>query len=110
MAEPVLVLTTLPVSLDATALAQDLVGTGVAACVTILPSVRSVYTWEGVPQVDEEQQLVIKTTDAQVDALWDVLRPRHPYELPEFLVLPVVGGNEDYVRWIERSVAFKAES
>jgi periplasmic divalent cation tolerance protein len=110
MTEPVLALTTLPTDFDTTTLAQDLVGTGLAACVTILPAVRSVYTWESLPQIDQEQQIVIKTTAAQVDALWELLKERHPYEVPEFLVLPVIGGNEDYMRWIEQSVGPRAES
>ena len=70
----------------------------------IVPAIKSIYTWEGVPQVDQEQQLFIKTTTDQVDALWDVLRSRHPYDVPEFLVIPVVDGSEDYLRWVERSV------
>jgi periplasmic divalent cation tolerance protein len=110
MSELVMALTTLPGDFDATALAQDLVGSGLAACVNILPGVRSVYTWDGVPQVDQEQQLLIKTTTDQVDALWEELKSRHPYEVPEFLVVPVIDGNEDYLRWVERSIGPRTES
>ncbi|MEZ5316565.1 MAG: divalent-cation tolerance protein CutA [Vicinamibacterales bacterium] len=110
MSEVVVALTTVPAGFDVTSLAQDLVGSGVAACVTVFPSVRSVYTWEGVPQTDEEQQLLVKTTSDQVDGLWEMLRERHPYEVPEFLILPVIGGNDEYVRWIERTTGPKAES
>jgi periplasmic divalent cation tolerance protein len=78
--------------------------------VTILPGVRSVYTWKGVPQVGEERQLFIKTTTDQVDALWDAVRTKHPYDVPEFLVVPVVDGSADYLRWVEDSVGPKAES
>jgi periplasmic divalent cation tolerance protein len=60
--------------------------------------------------VDQEQQLFIKTTTEQVDALWEVIRSRHPYDVPEFLVIPVVDGSEDYLRWVERSVGPRAES
>ena len=110
MNEPVLALTTLPADFDTTNLAQDLVGTGVAACVTILPAVRSVYIWDGLPQIDQEQQVVVKTTAAQVDSLWELLKARHPYDVPEFLILPVIGGNEDYMRWIDQSVGPRPES
>ena len=103
-------LTTLPGDFDATALAQDLVGSGLAACVNILPGIRSVYTWEGVPQIDQEQQLFLKTTTDQVDALWEEIKKRHPYEVPEFLVLPIIDGNEDYLRWVERSIGPRTES
>jgi len=110
MSDFVLALTTLPGDFDATSLAQDLVGAGHAACVNIIPGLKSVYTWEGVPQMDSEQQLFIKTTTEHIDALWEALRPRHPYDVPEFLVLPVVDGSQDYLRWVETSVGPKAES
>jgi periplasmic divalent cation tolerance protein len=110
MSDFVMALTTLPADFDATSLATDLVGAGHAACVNVLPAVTSVYTWKGVPQVEKEQQLLIKTTSDRVDALWEVLRARHPYDVPEFLVLPVVGGSEEYTRWVEESVGPKKES
>jgi periplasmic divalent cation tolerance protein len=110
MSEFVMAMTTLPSDYDATSLAQDLVGSGLAACVNIIPGIRSVYTWDGVPQVDQEQQLLMKTTTDQVDALWDTLKPRHPYDVPEFIVVPVVDGSQDYLRWVERSIGPKSES
>ena len=110
MSDFVLALTTLPSDFDTTQLANDIVGAGLAACVNVLPGVTSVYTWKGVPQVDKEQQLFIKTTSDRVDALWEVLRSRHPYDVPEFIVLPVVGGSEEYTRWVEESVAPRKES
>jgi periplasmic divalent cation tolerance protein len=110
MSDFVLALTTLPADFDTSSLAQDLVGSGLAACVTILPGIRSVYTWKGVPQIDQEQQLFIKTTSNQVDALWEVLSDRHPYDVPEFLVVPVIDGSEDYLKWVESSVGPRTES
>lgn len=110
MNDVVLALTTLPGDFDAAALAQEIVGAGLAACVTIVPGIRSVYTWQGVPHVDHEQQLLIKTTGGQIDALWEALRTRHPYETPEFLVVPVIDGSEQYLRWIDDSVGPHGES
>ncbi len=110
MSEFVMAFTTLPGDFDATSLAQDIVGAGLAACVNIVPAIKSIYTWEGVPQIDHEQQLFIKTTSDQVDPLWEVLRSRHPYDVPEFLVIPVIDGSEDYLRWVERSVGPRGES
>lgn len=110
MSEVVLALTTLPADFDAGALAQDLVGSGLAACVTIVPGIRSVYTWNGLPHIDDEQQLFIKTTSEKADDLWEVLRTRHPYETPEFLVVPVIDGSDEYLRWIDDSVGPHRES
>jgi periplasmic divalent cation tolerance protein len=110
MGEIVVVLTTLPADVDATALAKELVGSGLAACVNIVPGVTSVYTWKGVPQVDAEQQLVIKTTPSQVDALWIAIKSSHRYDTPEFIVMPIVGGSEEYVDWVAESVGPRKES
>jgi periplasmic divalent cation tolerance protein len=110
MSDFVLALTTLPSDFDTAALAQEIVASGLAACVTILPAVRSVYTWKGVPQIDHEQQIFIKTTTDQVDPLWDLLSDRHPYDMPEFIVIPVVDGSEEYLKWVDHSVGTKGES
>jgi periplasmic divalent cation tolerance protein len=110
MSDFVLAMTTFPGDFDTTRLAQDIVGSGLAACVTILPGIKSVYTWKGVPQVEQEQQLLIKTTTEQVDPLWELLSDRHPYDVPEFLVVPVIDGSDEYLKWVDRSVGPKAES
>lgn len=101
---------TVPANFDADVLAQDVVASGLAACVTIVPGVRSVYTWKGVPHIEQEQQFFIKTTTEHVDALWELLSDRHPYDVPEFLVVPIVDGSEEYFKWIDRSVGPKSES
>jgi len=110
MSETVVALTTFPADFDAAPLAQDLVAAGLAACINIVPGVISVYTWKGVPQIDREQQLIIKTTDKLTTALWEAIKNRHPHDVPEFVVLPVVGGSEDYIQWVEDSVGPRKES
>jgi len=100
--------TTLPASFDAVGLARDLIGAGLAACVTRVPDVESIYMWNGAIETSREQQLFIKTTQAKLDPLWARLKAQHPYDVPEFVVLPVVGGNEEYLSWI-RGVAGSAE-
>lgn len=105
MSEFVVVLTTLPADFDASALAHELVEARVAACVNVLPVMRSVYTWQNAVHDEPEVQLVMKTSRAQIGALWTTLRARHPYDVPEFLVLPVLDGNPDYLKWIGDVVA-----
>jgi periplasmic divalent cation tolerance protein len=104
MREIVLALTTVPEDFDARGLARALIELRVAACVTILPAVRSVYTWEQAVHDSAEQQLLIKTTGDQVEALWDALKARHPYDVPEFVVLPLRDGNPAYLRWVGDAV------
>ena len=101
----VLVLTTLPASHDAASVARALVQERLAACVNLLPVMRSMYRWEGSIEDEEERQLLIKTTRARVEDLRARVTELHPYEVPEFLVLPVMGGSEAYLRWISKSVA-----
>jgi len=100
----IVVLTTLPREADAAAIARALVEDRVAACVNVLPEMTSVYVWQGRIEQELERQLLIKTTEERLPALWTRLRQRHPYEVPEFLVLPVVDGNEAYLRWVAESV------
>jgi periplasmic divalent cation tolerance protein len=110
MSDFVLALTTLPGDFDTAQLAQEIVGSGLAACVTILPGIRSVYTWQGRIQIEQEQQLFIKTTTAQVDPLWDLVSDRHPYDMPEFVIVPIVDGSEEYLKWVDQNVGPKGES
>lgn len=102
-AEYVLVLTTLPADADATAFARTLVEQHLAACVNLLPMVESIYRWDGEVQQDPERQLTIKTSRNRVVALWDRIRELHPYDVPEFIVLEIVDGNDAYLRWIGES-------
>jgi periplasmic divalent cation tolerance protein len=100
----VAVLTTLPAASDAAVFARTLVEEGLAACVTVLEGARAVYRWEGTVHEDREQQLIIKTTTAGVAPLEARVRSLHPYEIPEFIVLPVTGGSAAYLAWVTGSV------
>lgn len=100
----VVVLTTWPADREAAALAQILVSEGLAACVNVLPEMRSVYRWKGRVEDEAERQLVIKTAASRVDALRDRLSQLHPYEVPEFLVIESSGGSEGYLGWMEESL------
>ena len=101
----VIVLTTLGADADAAALARTLVEEHLAACVNILPPMVSVYRWKGNIEQDNERQLVIKTSEDRVSALERRLRDLHPYEVPEFLILPVSGGADAYLRWVRDAVS-----
>jgi periplasmic divalent cation tolerance protein len=100
----VIVLTTFPEDGDAKPLARTLVEERLAACVNILPAMQSIYRWEGKVERASEQQLIIKTAAAHVEALKARIAAMHPYEVPEMLVLPVASGSEEYLQWIHDSV------
>ena len=86
-------------------IAPALVSEGLAACVNAVPGVTSFYLWEGAIQTDSEVQLLIKTTAARFPALIDRVRKLHPYELPEVIAVPVIGGLPDYLQWVQTCTA-----
>ncbi|MCI2263908.1 divalent-cation tolerance protein CutA [Sediminivirga luteola] len=83
-------------------LATDAVERRLAACVQITP-VTSVYRWKDGVQREAEFLLSLKTTASQVRGLRAFLEQEHPYDEPEFLVLPVIEGSDSYLRWIDES-------
>jgi periplasmic divalent cation tolerance protein len=103
MPEHVLALTTLPLNLDADALAHTLVEERLVACVNVLPPMRSTYRWKEEVEQENERQVIMKTTRDRVSALETRLRELHPYDVPEFIVVPVVAGSEAYLGWMSDS-------
>lgn len=101
MSEAVVVLTTVDAGFDAEGLARTLVERGVASCVNLVPGITSVYRWEGQIKSDAEQQLIIKTTRERLEALEAAIRELHPYDVPEFVVIPVSAVSEGYLRFLK---------
>ena len=96
----VLIYATFPSAAEAERIGGDLVDQGLAACVNILPSMTAIYIWEGKRQRETEAAMIIKTrADLATKAITEV-RKKHPYDNPALIVLPVVGGSEDFLRWI----------
>ena len=100
----VLVLSTVPDDDRAEPLARTLVDERLAACVNLHAPMVSIYRWKGQIEEANERQLVIKTTRDRVPALEARLKQLHSYELPEFIVMPVAGGNHTYLDWVVRGV------
>ncbi|HGG60565.1 MAG TPA: divalent-cation tolerance protein CutA [Gammaproteobacteria bacterium] len=101
MGDRIMVLTTYPDQSGAEQLARELVEKKLAACVNILPPMTSVYRWRGNVESGREHQLVIKTRQHLFSRVEQLVAERHPYELPELLVLPVQGGSRNYLAWID---------
>ena len=81
-------------------LARSLVEAKLAACVSLLPGVTSIYRWEGEIERSEETLLVIKTTADRVTDLTRCAVELHPYDVPEVIALPVDGGHKPYLDWV----------
>ena len=90
-----------------TELARRLVEEGLAACVNLVPGVRSIYRWQGAVQEDAEILLIAKTSAALVDALASRVRALHPYELPEVMSLAVAGGSQPYLDWVRTAAELR---
>ena len=101
-ADLVIVLTTWPADHDSDAIAHSLVEQRLAACITVLPVHRAVYRWEDTVESADERQLVIKTTHERLAALQAAVRAAHPYDVPEWLELPVTA-SDAYGAWLRAS-------
>ncbi len=85
---------------SASRIADALVGERLAACVNIVPGLRSVYRWRGAIESADEVLLLIKTRRERLDALTARVRELHPHELPEVIAVEVAGGLAAYLDWI----------
>ena len=104
MPEPLIVLMTAGSQDEAERIAQALVAEMLAACVNVVPSVISIYHWEGKVVRDQEWLLVAKSRHDVLDHLLERVQALHSYDVPEILALPLVGGSEPYLRWLDSVV------
>ncbi|HIE5390543.1 TPA: divalent cation tolerance protein CutA [Enterobacter cancerogenus] len=102
--DAVVVLCTAPDEASAQDLAAKVLAEKLAACVTLLPGATSLYYWEGKLEQEYEVQMLLKTNQANQQALLDCLKSHHPYQTPELLVLPVAHGDNDYLSWLNVSL------
>lgn len=91
---------TVPKETLARKLAAELVDKKLAACVKVIPKVTATYRWEGKVVEDTECQMIIKTLTDRVEEAFAVVDELHPYEVPEWLVIPDVQGSDAYISWI----------
>jgi periplasmic divalent cation tolerance protein len=103
-AAAIVVLVTAATEKEAQAIAEALVGREEAACVNVVPMVRSVYRWKGKVWNETEQLLVIKTTPQAFEDVKRTVKELHSYELPEILAMVVADGEPNVLAWIAASV------
>lgn len=105
MSDRLLVMTTVARAEDAEYLAREVVERRLAACVNVLPPMSSVYRWQGEVTREEERLLLMKTRADRFDALRDLLAEIHPYDIPEVIAIPIEGGSDSYLKWLDDSLA-----
>ena len=103
MTEYLVALTTCPEN-QSEKLARILVEERVCACVNIIQSVKSLYHWKGKIVTDNESLLIMKTTKSSIENLWSTIKKNHPYDVPEYVTLPIEWGSQDYLDWIRDSM------
>ncbi len=108
--DALVVLVTAPDMDTAVRLGQALVEEQLAACANIVPGVRSIYRWQGVVHDDAEVLVIIKTTAVAQEQLTQRVLALHPYDTPEVVVLPIVGGSDSYLRWIAAQIVHPSHS
>ena len=86
-------------------IARALVDERLAACVSVVGAMRSIYRWEGAVQDEAEVLLIAKTRADCEEALARRVRALHPYDVPEILALPAVGGSAAYLDWVRAESA-----
>jgi periplasmic divalent cation tolerance protein len=99
-----IVLTTAANAEEAARLGRTLVEEGLVACATLIPSVQSIYRWQGKVESSTETLLLLKTAPDRLEALQARLHELHSYETPELLVLPVESGSPAYLEWLHSSL------
>jgi periplasmic divalent cation tolerance protein len=104
MTDKIVILSTCASEQEGETLARLLVEQRLAACVSLVPRMRSVYRWKGAIETAEECLLIVKTSRELFEPLRRVLEEAHSYELPEALAMPVLAGSPSYLNWLEGSL------
>ncbi len=97
----IIIMITTPSVAVAQQIAESLLAKHLAACINLIPQVQSLYRWEGKVQKDEEALMLIKSRQSLFHSqIVPLVRQIHPYQLPELIVLPILGGFPPYLDWI----------
>lgn len=100
-----LALVTAPDMKTARKLARAALEARLIACANLVPRIESHYWWQGKMERGAEVLLILKTTATKLPRLEKLILAEHPYDTPEFIILPLTGGNRRYLAWLSESVS-----
>ena len=103
MTDAIVILITAGSADEAAVIARTLVDEHLAACVNILPGVRSFFFWEGATQDASETLMICKSRSPLLEPVIARVRSLHSYAVPEIIALPIAGGLPDYLTWLDNS-------
>jgi len=96
------VIITAPDQAQGEKIARTLIGERLAACVNLIPGVKSFYWWQGKMCEEGEFLLLVKTRSGLLEKLTERVKAIHPYEVPEIIALPIIQGLSEYLDWVRR--------
>ena len=105
MTDKIVVFSTCASPEEARRIAADLIGQRLAACVSVLPPIRSVYHWKDAIEDGEETLMMIKSSRPLFERLKAAIVRLHSYDVPEIIALPIVDGNASYLAWMDKELA-----
>ncbi len=100
----IVVLITTSSMAEAQVIGRALVEERIAACVNIVPGLRSLFRWQGTIEEQEETLMLVKSRSEYLPSILDTVKRLHSYTVPEVIALPILGGSSDYLAWIDESV------
>jgi periplasmic divalent cation tolerance protein len=97
----IIVLITTSDEVEAARIARTLVEARLSGCVNIIKGIRSIYSWQGKVQDENEVLMFVKTRESLFDSLMEKVKELHSYSVPEIIALPIIQGSEDYLMWLK---------
>ncbi|MGQ9720365.1 MAG: divalent-cation tolerance protein CutA [Candidatus Jordarchaeum sp.] len=101
----IIVFVTAANSSEAKSIAFELLSSKLAACVNIVPMIKSIYWWQGKIEEGEESLLIIKSEEDFLEKIVGKVKSIHSYEVPEIIAIRVIGGSKEYLNWIKLMLA-----
>ena len=105
MDDPIIIQITTSSEKEAESIGRILIDEKLAACFQIVPAIRSLYRWKGAVCDDTEFLAIIKSRHCFLKKVIDRVKEIHSYEVPEVVAIPIIGGSEEYIKWMEESIS-----